>query len=172
MITSAMIQRDVINEMRNNGSLFVSIYKTIVNNGGIASRKDIIAGVIVDSNMLPEVAEAKYVTKSGKSRSKLESIVDYTSLDIKAGKYGRTATNLHTDGSGVWGLDTIINIPRAPRVFAHTNVKTKAERYEVKIRYRKELAKIFNSLNVNDKKARSEERRVGKECRSRWSPDH
>src|SRR5690348_17796325 len=24
----------------------------------------------------------------------------------------------------------------------------------------------------NDKMARSEERRVGKECRSRWSPDH
>src|SRR5256885_17103236 len=30
----------------------------------------------------------------------------------------------------------------------------------------------FFELEVLDEEARSEERRVGKECRSRWSPDH
>ena len=36
------------------------------------------------------------------------------------------------------------------------------------------VAKTFNQTNNNDdiSKRRSEERRVGKECRSRWSPYH
>ena len=35
-------------------------------------------------------------------------------------------------------------------------------------------AALFEALikNVTDEKTRSEERRVGKECRSRWSPYH
>ena len=31
---------------------------------------------------------------------------------------------------------------------------------------------IFLSNSIKNKKERSEERRVGKECRSRWSPYH
>ena len=31
---------------------------------------------------------------------------------------------------------------------------------------------IFLSLEILEISTRSEERRVGKECRSRWSPDH
>ena len=31
---------------------------------------------------------------------------------------------------------------------------------------------VLNCVNVNHYKNRSEERRVGKECRSRWSPYH
>ena len=34
------------------------------------------------------------------------------------------------------------------------------------------LAYYWEYLLENEKKARSEERRVGKECRSRWSPYH
>ena len=38
------------------------------------------------------------------------------------------------------------------------------------------MGKLFDNLNVQQKEAlkrsRSEERRVGKECRSRWSPYH
>ena len=35
-----------------------------------------------------------------------------------------------------------------------------------------QLRKIAEALNVNVNSLRSEERRVGKECRSRWSPYH
>ena len=31
---------------------------------------------------------------------------------------------------------------------------------------------VVDGMAVHDKKTRSEERRVGKECRSRWSPYH
>ena len=31
---------------------------------------------------------------------------------------------------------------------------------------------ICTELNISKNKRRSEERRVGKECRSRWSPEH
>ena len=35
------------------------------------------------------------------------------------------------------------------------------------------IRKVFVGLNINEaEKWRSEERRVGKECRSRWSPYH
>ena len=35
------------------------------------------------------------------------------------------------------------------------------------------IADVFNGLNIlRQKGIRSEERRVGKECRSRWSPYH
>src|SRR5438552_7748246 len=37
---------------------------------------------------------------------------------------------------------------------------------------RKELAKIKQKASDSVNRKRSEERRVGKECRSRWSPDH
>ena len=30
----------------------------------------------------------------------------------------------------------------------------------------------YSKLSINEQHARSEERRVGKECRSRWSPYH
>ena len=35
----------------------------------------------------------------------------------------------------------------------------------------REIIKGFN-LTINEGEVRSEERRVGKECRSRWSPYH
>ena len=36
----------------------------------------------------------------------------------------------------------------------------------------KNLATEMTNYNVEEKDLRSEERRVGKECRSRWSPYH
>src|SRR5690606_41660486 len=35
-----------------------------------------------------------------------------------------------------------------------------------------EVRSVFHSYKLNFSSARSEERRVGKECRSRWSPYH
>ena len=35
-----------------------------------------------------------------------------------------------------------------------------------------EIFSAWNTPNVEENCARSEERRVGKECRSRWSPYH
>ena len=34
------------------------------------------------------------------------------------------------------------------------------------------LAGLKGHVNIAEAMTRSEERRVGKECRSRWSPDH
>ena len=34
------------------------------------------------------------------------------------------------------------------------------------------IMKMYSSHGINDFVVRSEERRVGKECRSRWSPYH
>src|SRR2546427_13043248 len=44
-------------------------------------------------------------------------------------------------------------------------------RFQTSQRANRALARAFGGLNGFDKK-RSEERRVGKECRSRWSPYH
>ena len=46
---------------------------------------------------------------------------------------------------------------------------------KAKVSRRKEIIKIRSEINEKELKemiARSEERRVGKECRSRWSPYH
>src|SRR5690606_20288622 len=37
---------------------------------------------------------------------------------------------------------------------------------------RKRVARLINELGIAGISRRSEERRVGKECRSRWAPDH
>ena len=58
----------------------------------------------------------------------------------------------------------------------YTEIKEKNKRkyyYRVKsIRNGKKISKKRKYLGVNLSKQRSEERRVGKECRSRWSPYH
>ena len=54
--------------------------------------------------------------------------------------------------------------------------KTWFEIYEVAIAVYEENDKYLNKIENNNNEdkigARSEERRVGKECRSRWSPYH
>ena len=53
-------------------------------------------------------------------------------------------------------------------------------KYEIFRDFNKKNAKIYNDnleditkqFNMDKKEGRSEERRVGKECRSRWSPYH
>ena len=41
-----------------------------------------------------------------------------------------------------------------------------------KIKFLNKLAILYNEINIDSSIIRSEERRVGKECRSRWSPYH
>ena len=50
----------------------------------------------------------------------------------------------------------------------HLKQLEKAEQTKPKVSRRKEIIKIRAEIN----ETRSEERRVGKECRSRWSPYH
>src|SRR3712207_9121781 len=54
-----------------------------------------------------------------------------------------------------------------------TNLTTRAERAEMEnVELRERLAKLEREVRQLTTPARSEERRVGKECRSRWSPYH
>src|SRR5690554_8107747 len=52
----------------------------------------------------------------------------------------------------------------------------KRQKYEEAAAFRDDEKRIENELAVAQERweedSRSEERRVGKECRSRWSPDH
>ena len=44
---------------------------------------------------------------------------------------------------------------------------------EIKLKgYPPTVREICSALNIKSTRSRSEERRVGKECRSRWSPYH
>ena len=52
------------------------------------------------------------------------------------------------------------------RKIVNMNADTDIEYVQVDVRNRKELIKFCQNCS------RSEERRVGKECRSRWSPYH
>src|SRR4029078_9346610 len=55
-------------------------------------------------------------------------------------------------------------------------VKQQTDRREIFLRYLKEVSGAVSEINGAEREnlynERSEERRVGKECRSRWSPDH
>src|SRR3712207_9362293 len=53
-----------------------------------------------------------------------------------------------------------------------TGLNTGADAYITKPFEPKLLLALINSQLQNREKTRSEERRVGKECRSRWSPYH
>ena len=57
-------------------------------------------------------------------------------------------------------------------LFNNTPIQTRFDESDKKIA--SELNKITDNelLNCDLQKIRSEERRVGKECRSRWSPYH
>ena len=48
----------------------------------------------------------------------------------------------------------------------------KEEQKNRKVSRKKQIIKIRSEINEKEMKERSEERRVGKECRSRWSPYH
>src|SRR5256886_12215617 len=69
-------------------------------------------------------------------------------------------------------LDTTLTVEQNLRVFAHLYRIGRHERREA-IERSLELAKLVDRRDSRvDKLSRSEERRVGKECRSRWSPYH
>ena len=51
-------------------------------------------------------------------------------------------------------------------------VVSELDRFEVKCKVSKNREEVFLSYVLQDFPSRSEERRVGKECRSRWSPYH
>ena len=61
-----------------------------------------------------------------------------------------------------------LEIYRAEKKLTGKQVITLFKQYDV-IDY---IMSCFGALSTTGKKYRSEERRVGKECRSRWSPYH
>src|SRR5205085_8869396 len=71
---------------------------------------------------------------------------------------------------------TVTGVQTCALPISMTSVKLKADRKrgspEVIADLRDRLKKAEPILDLEFPQIRSEERRVGKECRSRWSPDH
>ena len=64
---------------------------------------------------------------------------------------------------------------KSRRTYGYRRVKIALQRQTGQIHNHKKIFRImqkYNLLSVIQRKHRSEERRVGKECRSRWSPYH
>ena len=75
---------------------------------------------------------------------------------------------LITGATGFIGSNVLEEIQLKNKVYTIQRVKSKK-----KIKKTKNIKIIkFNNYDSLSKKLRSEERRVGKECRSRWSPYH
>ena len=144
-------QREVINAMRRDGSLLSSISETLQNNGGVAKRSDIISGIISASNLSPVVARARHLTASGVRRNMLDDTLGYVSTDMKAGVHGEGAASLVTDGSGVWKLDGIIDLPRKERIYDKNSTKTKRTKAELQNRYKRELVQAYKALSDEKK---------------------
>ena len=75
-------------------------------------------------------------------------------------------------------MTKIIAVTACPSGVAHTYMAAealesaaKAKGWEVKVETQGSIG-LENELTAEDVASRSEERRVGKECRSRWSPYH
>jgi len=144
-------QREIINEMRRDGSLLSSINETLVNNEGVAARSAIIDGVIMMSGLTADEAKATHQASSGVSRNTLQDIVGFLSADMKAGVYGDQAAMLQTDGSGIWMLDGVINVDKAIRIFDKNSAKTKEDKEKLQSKYKKELAQAFKELSSSAK---------------------
>src|SRR5260370_42648409 len=82
----------------------------------------------------------------------------------------------------LWFLDQLepgtaaYNIARAFRIIGPLDVQALTRAVQEVVRRHESLRTIFDSVDGQATQivlpARSEERRVGKECRSRWSPYH
>src|SRR2546430_3101766 len=75
---------------------------------------------------------------------------------------GRMAGYKSTDGGVTWGSEFLIGVPISSPGYQQSSQPQVASNGWVYVGYQE----------YNDQNVRSEERRVGKECRSRWSPYH
>ena len=85
----------------------------------------------------------------------------------------KTAVFISGTGSNLKSLIKFSKLKKSPisiNLVISNNPKSKGLEYANIFKIKK---KVFTFKNITDeKKIRSEERRVGKECRSRWSPYH
>lgn len=150
---NASNQRQVINEMRKDGTLFSCIVESITGHGGVVSRETIIAHVVAVSGLTNDEATATHLAESGTTRNTLQDIVGFVSTDMKHGVYGDEAAQLHTDGSGIWMLDGVINITKAQRIYTKNSAKTKTAKAELDAQYKQELVEAYKELSDADKAA-------------------
>ena len=68
--------------------------------------------------------------------------------------------------------DTVKRLTDAAHTHDRVIIDTITEAYDIKLIPWKGLTKLLDVLKDLCDSNRSEERRVGKECRSRWSPYH
>ena len=76
----------------------------------------------------------------------------------------------HTRLVSDWSSDVCSSALRQARLAAEE--KEREQRHEFEMRKLKLETARMGKSNVDGSSSRSEERRVGKECRSRWSPYH
>src|SRR5690606_8201012 len=104
----------------------------------------------------PEATD-KYVT-AGKAESKKKHVLD----DILFG------SNMHYHET----VKSLIAFPLQPLDDIYGEVIAKNGLKQLRIAETKKYAHVTFFFDGGSEKTRSEERRVGKECRSRWSPYH
>src|SRR5689334_25216931 len=76
--------------------------------------------------------------------------------------------DMQKNGAGFAGFATWLDMtPAHPDLFAKPDPESL-----IQLPWKPEVGWLAADLWMNDAPVRSEERRVGKECRSRWSPYH
>ena len=98
--------------------------------------------------------------------------VNQVSFAVKAGEF---FVIMGLSGSGKSTLIRLVNRliePTHGEVLIDGIDITKMNRAELIEVRRKKLGMVFQQFGLFQHRTRSEERRVGKECRSRWSPYH
>ena len=64
----------------------------------------------------------------------------------------------------------VMNLISLEEHFFFSGAKTKKDEYYDMLKEVREMRKVLLARMIDKTEGRSEERRVGKECRSRWSP--
>ena len=116
-------------------------------------------------------AEAEVRTTQGGKKVAILRIA--TSRYTKKGNEKKDYTTWHT--VEIWNQATVNwlaskPLPKGAKVFVQGEIRH--DQYTDKDGVERYFSKVVIAAPGHEMKSRSEERRVGKECRSRWSPYH
>ena len=146
-IRSSDNQREKTNNARNNGDLFRFIIETLTEAGGILERLALMEKVADDIGLTNDERVATHINDSGKIMNSYENPVDWVGNEMKHGKYGPEAAKLETDGSGVWILDSPVDIGKAIRWKGKISAKSIKAKEELRECNKDELYKEYKTLD-------------------------